>query len=125
MGISADSIKGFVQYNNRCHCIVLNSDLTEQQHRFILFHEIGHVVLKYSQHSSVPYRNLFSAKETSAQEIEANEFVAEYLLNTKETLDTLKYTNSFFEAAMLLEVPPEIMDFKWRMLRYYQLVSGK
>ncbi len=125
MGTSEDSIKGLVKYNSRCYCIILNSDLDEQQQRFTLFHEIGHVVLKHALQAPCTCQNLLSTKETSVKEIEANEFVAEYLLNTDETLKTLHDTNSFFDTAKLLEVPPEILDFKWRMLRYYQLVSGE
>ena len=41
------------------------------------------------------------------------------------TLDILAETNNFFSTAKILNVPPAIMDFKWRMLKYYQLVSGE
>ncbi len=125
MGTSEDSIKGLVSYNNRCYCIVLNSDLNEQQQRFTLFHEIGHVVLKHAVSAPCTCTNLLSSKETAVQEIEANEFVAEYLLDTDETIETLQVTNSFFDTASILEVPPAILDFKWRLLKYYHQVSGE
>ena len=50
------------------------------------------------------------------QEIEANEFIAEYLMDTEDTMSTLFETGNFFDSARILRVPPAIMDFKWRML---------
>lgn len=61
----------------------------------------------------------------SDTENEANLFVAEYLLDTDETLRTLEETNSFFQTAALLIVPLEILDYKRRMLSYYKLLSGQ
>jgi len=49
-------------------------------------------------------------------EIEANEFVAEYLMDTNDKLGAVYNTDSFFEAASIMRVPPTIMDFKFRML---------
>lgn len=54
-----------------------------------------------------------------------NMFVAEYLLDTDETMQVLTEQNSFFVTASILEVPPEILDFKWRMLKYYGYLSGQ
>lgn len=125
LGTDVDSIKGFVQKNNRSYCIILNSQMSRLQKYFILFHEIGHVVLKHAEYSPCTCRSLLSVKETSIKEIEANEFIAEYLLNTNETLRTLKETGNFYATAQIMNVPPTIMDFKWRMLLYYDLVSNE
>ncbi len=58
----------------------------------------------------------FAYSLTSALENEANSFVAEYLLDTDETLMVLQESDTFQHAASRLHVPPEILDFKWRML---------
>ena len=46
-------------------------------------------------------------------------------LDTEETMQILTEQNSFFVTASILEVPPEILDFKWRMLKYYGYLSGQ
>ncbi len=123
MGLEADSIKGLVVRNSRCYCIVVNSDLTPVQQDFTIFHEVGHIVLKHAEQVPCTCRSLFSTKETSVQENEANEFIAEYLMDTEETMTALRDTDDFFDAARILHVPPAIMDFKWRMLTYYKLLT--
>ena len=125
MGQAAHDIKGLIQKNSRCYCIVLNSDLPGWQQDLITFHEIGHSVLGHAERKICTCRNLFSRTENSIMEIEANEFVAEYLMDTDRTLELLQETGSFFSTASFLHVPPAIMDFKWRMLKYYELVSGE
>lgn len=123
MGLEADSIKGLILKSSRCCCIVLNSDLDPREQDFIILHEIGHIVLGHADIAPCACRNLFYNKETAAMEIEANEFVAEYVLNTEETLQTLKETNSYFDTARILCVPPAVLHFKWRVLKYYKLLS--
>lgn len=123
MGLDDDSIKGLIFKSSRCYCIVLNSDLDARAQDLIILHEIGHYALGHVERAACTCRNLFAHAESSLMEIEANEFVAEYLLNTKRTLEVLHETNSFYDTAKILCVPPAIMDFKWRMLRYYNLIS--
>lgn len=124
MGTDPDSIQAFVVKSTRSYCVILNSDLNGTKQHFALFHEIGHVVLDHVDRLGVcTCSNLFAAKETSVMEIEANEFAAEYYMDTKETLDVLRETNDFFQTASIMRVPPAIMDYKYRMLKYYELVS--
>ena len=47
MGTSSNAIKGFLQKNNHCYITVVNSDLNENIQDKILFHELGHLVLKH------------------------------------------------------------------------------
>ena len=51
MGTSPSAIKGFLQKNNRCYITVVNSDLNENIQDKILFHELGHLVLKHAASS--------------------------------------------------------------------------
>lgn len=61
----------------------------------------------------------------SDTENKANLFVAEYLLDSKETMQTFRDTNSFFQTAAILNVPPEILDYKLRMLSSYKQLAGQ
>ncbi len=97
LGTARNSIKGFIQRSARCYTIVVNSDLSALLQDIILFHEIGHYWLGHMDASVCTFHDSgFAYSLTSALENEANSFVAEYLLDT--------------------HVPPEILDFKWRML---------
>ena len=108
LGTSRNSIKGFIQRSARCYTIVVNSDLSA---------EIGHYWLGHMDASVCTFHDSgFAYSLTSALENEANSFVAEYLLDTNETLMVLQESDTFQHAASRLHVPPEILDFKWRML---------
>ena len=112
-----NSIKGFIQRSARCYTIVVNSDLSALLQDIILFHEIGHYWLGHMDASVCTFHDSgFAYSLTSALENEANSFVAEYLLDTNETLMVLQESDTFQHAASRLHVPPEILDFKWRML---------
>ena len=53
----------------------------------------------------------------SHYEYEANLFAAELLLRDKEVLSVLNGDLSFFQAAQLLNVPAELLDFKFRAMK--------
>ena len=48
---------------------------------------------------------------------EANCFAADYLLEDEDVLEMLNADMSFFQAAAELKVPPELLDFKFRMMK--------
>ena len=95
MGTSSNAIKGFLQKNNRCYITVVNSDLNENIQDKILFHELGHLVLKHAASSGncLLADRSFSYRRDDSQiahlENEANFFAAEYMLDTKKTLRTI------------------------------------
>ena len=94
-----------------------DKDLSALLQDIILFHEIGHYWLGHMDASVCTFHDSgFAYSLTSALENEANSFVAEYLLDTDETLMVLQESDTFQHAASRLHVPPEILDFKWRML---------
>lgn len=117
MGREEKNCKGFFVVVSRIPMIALNSDLPESKQRIILAHELGHAVLhrKYSELRAFHDFELFD--ETSTYEYEANIFAAEYLLNDDEVLELLNEDLSFFSAARMLHVPPELLDFKFRVLK--------
>lgn len=124
LGDDSESIQACVVKSDRCYAAVLNSDISRIKQSFALFHEISHVELGHADLiGACACNNLFCSKETSVMEIEANEFVAEYFIDTNDALEVLRETNDFFQTASILRVPPAIMDYKYRMLKYYELVS--
>lgn len=125
LGTNPHCLKGFISQSNRCYCIIINSDLPKQLQRIIMFHEIGHYALNHLQNTVCAFQDYAIYDNAATMENEANMFVAEYLLDTDETMQVLTEQNSFFGTASILEVPPEILDFKWRMLKYYGYLSGQ
>jgi Zn-dependent peptidase ImmA (M78 family) len=115
MGTSADSCKGFFLVNARCKLIMLNSDLADEIQDIILAHELGHAIL----HSSPAIRTFHEftvLDETDRMEYEANVFAAEFLVEDQEALDTFGDQMTLFQASSILGVPPELLDFKVRLL---------
>ena len=115
MGKDRDSCKGFFLINARCKLIMLNSDLPDEIQRVILAHELGHAVL----HSSPTIRvfHEFAATDgTDRMECEANVFAAEFLVGDEEVLEAFDNQMTLFQAARFLGVPPELLDFKVRLL---------
>ena len=124
MGTEENAIKGFYLYNCRKHVITINSDLPAIIQRIILAHELGHVVLHKG--SSIKYFQEVSLyDESSLMEKEANLFGAEMLMTDEEVLEVFNSDCTFFQAASRLNVPPEMLDFKFRIMkgRGYQMVE--
>ena len=51
-------------------------------------------------------------------EKDANLFAAELLLDDQKVLDILNQDTTFFAAASSLMVPPELLDFKFRVMKW-------
>ena len=47
MGVGKSALKGLIVRNSRCATISVNSDQPERTQAIVLFHEIGHYVLKH------------------------------------------------------------------------------
>ena len=124
-GTGSDAINAFVKRNNRRDCILLNMDLSPRIRELVLYHEIGHVVMKHTQAGVVACMQLFARRETSVMEIEANEFAVEYIVDDEEVIRTFQETNSFFRTASLLRITPDMLYYKWRMLVYYGKLAGE
>ncbi len=117
MGRTPESCKGFFLKQSRKKVIVLNSDLAKSFRRIILPHELGHAVLHGDVASECHYHDFELFDETSVFEYEANIFAAEFLLPDENVLTMLNEDISFFQAASALRVPPELLDFKFRVLK--------
>ncbi len=117
MGTDCESCKGFYFYQSRKQAIVINSDLPEELQRIILMHEIAHAVLHRKSSGIKAFHDFALFDETSIFEYEANIFTADYLLEDDEVLGLLNEDLSFFGAACRLNVPAELLDFKFRVLK--------
>lgn len=50
-------------------------------------------------------------------EYEANIFAAEFLMDDEDFFEKLNDDISFFGVASLLQIPPELLDFKFRPMK--------
>lgn len=120
MGREENSIKGFITTNSRCSTITLNSDFPEEVQNIVCFHEIGHRVLGHRLPGGLFFFHDSSLFNNSNRfEVEANTFVADYLLDDKETIEVLREFPDYFAAASVLHVPKAILGYKVRLMNYY------
>ena len=117
MGRMSNACKGFFILKARIRLIVINADLPEALQRIVLYHELGHAVLHSEAVAACQFHDFELFDETGTYEYEANIFAAEYALPDDEVLRVLNEDRSFFQAAHILRVPPELLDFKFRILK--------
>jgi len=117
MGTALKSIKGFILSYNGNVAVTVNSDLSPEMIRIVRYHEFAHYILhvRSGLQDSVHDCEIYDA--VSQTECEANLLAAELMLEDEEVLDALKQCGGFFEAASVLNVPPELLEFKLRLLR--------
>lgn len=125
LGTKDGCCKGFYMEKSRIQVITINSDLPKIIQKIILAHEIGHAVLHKDSAGIKAFHEFDLFDDTSKMEYEANLFAAEFLLDDQDVFDTLNKDVSFFGAARVLYVPPELLDFKFRVMKRkgYQLQS--
>lgn len=116
MGTGPTAIKGFCFVGSRIPVIELNDDLEEPLRRIVLAHELGHAVL-HAERLTEPLVDASLYDDSTRTELEANLFAAELLLPDEAVLTALGEGATFFEAAAALDVPPQLLDFKFRLLR--------
>lgn len=63
--------------------------------------------------------------QNSVLEKEANLFAAEFLLSDESVFDVLNRDTTFFSVASALYVPAELLDFKFRLMKWkgYKLIE--
>ena len=125
MGISDGACKGFFFVHSRIKTVTINSDLTEENQRIICAHELGHAILHSKSAGVKAFHDFQLFDSTSAKEYEANIFAADLLMTDDDVLDALNDDISFFGAAARLNVPPELLDFKFRVMKRngYKLID--
>lgn len=125
MGSHEGAIKGFYMKCKRIRSITVNSDLPIIIQKIIVAHELGHAVL-HEGGGVHAFHEIVLFDQSSEREREANLFAAEYLMRDDEVLEVLNQDTTFFSAAALLRVPMEMLDFKFRLMKWkgYKLVEA-
>ena len=123
-GTGENSIKGFFLQRNRIKTITYNADLPDVLQRIIVGHEVGHALL-HAKSGVHAFHDVTMFEASTRLEKEANLFTAEFLLRDNEVLDMLNEDSTFFTAAARLKVPMELLDFKFRVMKWkgYKLVE--
>lgn len=124
MGKAPDAVKGFFLESKRIRTITINSDLPEIIQRIIVAHEICHAM--FHRRSGIhAFHEVALFDQNSIMEKEANLFAAEYLLSDEKVFDVLNRDTTFFSAASALLVTAELLDFKFRLMKWkgYKLIE--
>ena len=116
-GTQKGAIMGFFLEQRRIKTITYNSDLSDDLQRIIVGHELGHSVL-HARDGIHAFHDVGLFDVASRFEREANLFAAEFLLEDDEVLETLAQGGDFFSAAAILRVPMELLDFKFRIMKW-------
>lgn len=124
LGKDPSAIKGFYLECKRIRTITVNSDLPSVIQKIIVAHEHGHATLHRSSGLHA-FHEVGMFDESSIMEKDANLFAAEFLLDDDVVLNALNADNTFFSAAAQLYVPIELLDFKFRVMKWkgYKLVE--
>lgn len=124
MGKDPDAVKGFFLEKNRIRTITVNSDLPEVIQRIIVAHEICHAL--YHRKGGIhAFHDVLMFDQNSMLEKEANLFAAEFILSDQKVFEVLNRDTTFFSAASALYVPAELLDFKFRLMKWkgYKLIE--
>ncbi len=126
MGSDKSACKGFFLTQSRIKAITVNSDLSQDMQKIICAHELGHAMLHRDKSGINAFHDFSFFDGNDRLEYEANIFAAELLLPDEEVLKILNDDLSFFQAAAKLYVPCELLDFKFRTLKWkgYQVIEA-
>lgn len=124
LGSHPDAVKGFFLESKRIRTITINSDLPEVIQRIIVAHELCHAT-NHRKSGIHAFHEVALFDQTTELEKDANLFAAELLLDDQDVLDALNRDTTFFNAAAALYVPIELLDFKFRVMKWkgYKLVE--
>lgn len=118
MGGFPEACKGFFLTQSRIRSITINSDLSDDFQRIICAHELGHAMLHRDRSGINAFHDFSFFDGVDRLEYEANIFAAELLLPDDDVMKILNEDVSFFQAAAKLYVPAELLDFKFRALKW-------
>lgn len=124
LGTHPNAIKGFFLESKRIRTITINSDLPSIIQRIIVAHELCHAT-NHRATGIHAFHEVALFDQTSELEKAANLFAAELLLDDDEVLDVLNGYTTLFAAAATLYVPIELLDFKFRVMKWkgYKLIE--
>ena len=117
-------LKGMYRVILRSRCIFLNDNLSDEEKRVVLAHELGHDALHRAFAGRGTLQDSVLWDFALRPEYEANLFAANLLLSDDEVLEVLEEDNVLDRAAARLEVPPELLALKVNLLREKGYVLG-
>ena len=117
MGMALFVFKGFCMMQDGQTSITINSDLPGMIQKIICAHELGHAILHSGTPGMEAFHDFALFDDVSSTEYEANVFAAELLLKDEDVFELLNEDMSFFGVASTLRIPPELLDFKFRVLK--------
>lgn len=125
MGSFASACKGFFLSQSKKSSIVINSDMSYDLQRIICAHELGHAILHKNMTGVKAFHDVGLFDEANSFEREANLFAAELLLDDDCVFEALNRDTTFFAVAASLRVPMELLDFKFRIMKWkgYSLIE--
>jgi Zn-dependent peptidase ImmA (M78 family) len=109
-------IKAYYFCQSRIKNIVINKDINPAFQRVLTAHELGHERLHTKLIASGIITETKLLDEITPLEIEANTFAAELLIPDETVFESFKDGETFFDTARTLSVPPELLEFKLRVL---------
>ncbi len=87
--VPLQGIRGFYQYVKRCTILYIDSDLCEQEAKFVCAHELAHALLHQG------YNRIFldthAYFKTDRYEIEADQFAVDLLYSDEDLSDFLEF----------------------------------
>lgn len=101
------STRGMCHHKKRIKQIFLHEDLEAWEERFVLAHEIGHLVMHPNHNAPFLQTTFFSR---SRYEIEANKFAAELIISDTDLKDYQDYTIG--QIAGIYGLPVEIIELR-------------
>lgn len=112
-------VKAYYFYQSRIRSIILSNRVSESIRRILVAHELGHDRLHKEIAMLKGFQEIELFDMAQPAEYEANLFAAELLIGDQELLTLLNDEDiSFFGVARALRVPADLLDFKFRVLKY-------
>lgn len=108
----SDNTKGYYIKVGKNKFIIINSNLTEDEKRVVLAHEIGHAVMHSSKEIHFLRENTLFPK--GRHENEANKFAAELLIDLNSVDKCYIEELSLEQLARFMMVPNELIELKFQ-----------
>ncbi len=108
----SDNTKGYYIKVEKNKFIIINSNLTEDEKRVVLAHEIGHAVMHSSKEIHFLRENTLFPK--GRHENEANKFAAELLIDLNSIDKCYIEELSLEQLSSFMMVPKELIELKFQ-----------
>lgn len=106
-------VNGFYNYYKRNHIIYLNENISEEEQRITLAHELGHLFLH--KNTNAIYLNTATSLNTQRLEREADIFASELLISDNSILDNADMTAKTLSS--LLGVKEKHIIYKYENIK--------